>query len=96
MVASRSATLGEAVKACEWLISKGADPLKEVNGCGTVQIHTFSSKMARITIETMRDLHGHQHERSLSLSSAAFANLKSSIQLLYQNPHSIVKDPCRC
>jgi hypothetical protein len=30
---------GRSIRVCEWLISKGANPLKEVNPFGTSQVH---------------------------------------------------------
>jgi len=44
ILAARNSTYMKVVKVCEWLISKGAKPLKEVTDSGAVQIHHFSAQ----------------------------------------------------
>lgn len=84
----------EGAEVCEWLISKGADPLKEVTDFGTVQIHHLASAMANLAMGKIQRLHLHRKRRALSGKS--FASLRSGIKLISENSNLMVKDYCRC
>jgi hypothetical protein len=85
---------GAVADVCEWLMSKGASPLKEVTDFGTVQIHYLAAAMANLATRRIQRLH--ITRQGQVLSGVAFADLKSGIKLISRDANLMVKDHCHC
>jgi hypothetical protein len=93
MVAAYDLKYGRSIRVCEWLISKGANPLKEVNPFGTSQVHYLGIGIAPLANRTILRLHTQEEQL---LSKTLFSSLLPSVQLLFQDSYRMSKDGCRC
>lgn len=82
------------ISVFEWLVSKGANPMKVVSDVGTVQLHYFAVQMAWVAFvniwRSSRD--GKKHR----LSKEAFAYFESHVRFTIRQSGLIIKDQCQC
>jgi hypothetical protein len=94
MLATHAQAANRSVSVCKWLISKGADPLREVSSFSSTQIHYFAAGMAFFVLVKLRRLHKDSPERALS--RAAFANLEYGVRFIIRGSSLVIQDQCQC
>jgi hypothetical protein len=84
----------KSFRACEWLISKGTDPLRKVSGFGTVQIHYVAARMKETVVWKLEDWHEDSEEACLS--RAAFTDLEYGVRFITRESSLPIRDQCQC
>jgi hypothetical protein len=84
----------EDVGPCLWLLSKGADPFKELDDLGTPPMHIFAAGMADLATSKIRDIH--KSQQAQGLPKMTFADLKPGLLIISQDAYQLAKHDCQC
>lgn len=80
------------LRPLEWLISKGANLLKEVTTFGAFPIHWLAATLTCLHVMNSID----NFQPTLRLPQEAYLDLRSSFQLISKGSNLMATDRCRC
>lgn len=92
MIAMISMQNIEDVSRCEWLISKGADPLGKLGQFGAAHTHYLAVELAHWAVQILEVL----HRKNQALSDAAFMSLEPGLRLISRHYGTTIRDHCQC
>lgn len=98
MVAATRSGLSTGTSLSKWLVSKGADLVRQVTPAGTLQIHFLALGVGRWVREVIEKIHLNSLGRSQHLDGfpQELAGITPLVKLLFQEEYLKVNDDCFC